>query len=130
MMDRIVKVVNDNLNNEINWGHINIGKNEKALFLKFHPTLTSHMRRSVDAMIKKLPPNTGVFFDGTIQLILAPNDTIEQKMGFAEAKACVAGQKLVKHQEQTLVLMGGYKDALQELAELKRQMCVPEVVTE
>ena len=127
MMDRIVKVVNDNLKSEINWGHISIGKNEKVLFLKFHPTLTSHMRRSVDAMIKKLPANTGVFFDGTIQLILAPNDTIEQKMGFAEAKACVAGQKLVKHQEQTLVLMAGWKDALQEMVELKRQLKQEEI---
>lgn len=129
MMDRIVKVVNDNLKSEINWGHISIGKNEKVLFLKFHPTLTSHMRRSVDAMIKKLPANTGVFFDGTIQLILAPNDTIEQKMGFAEAKACVVGQKLVKHQEQTMVLMAGWKDALQEMVELKRQLKQEEIPT-
>lgn len=127
MMDRITKVVNDDLKSEINRGHISIGKNEKALFLKFHPTLTNHMRRSVDAMIKKLPENTGVFFDGTIQLILAPNDTIEQKMGFAEAKACVVGQKLVKHQEQTMVLMAGWKDALQEMVELKRQLKQEEI---
>lgn len=130
MMDRITKVINDNLKSELNHGSIRLGKNEKAVFLKFQPALNSYIKRSVDAMIKKLPPNTGVFFDGTVQVIIAPTETIEQKMGFAEAKACVAGQKLVKHQEQTLVLMAGWKDALQEMVELKRQLPAQEVVTE
>ena len=129
-MDRIIKVINDNLKSELNHGSIRLGKNEKAVFLKFQPALNSYIKRSVDAMIKKLPPDTGVFFDGTVQVIIAPTATIEQRMGFAEAKACVAGQKLVKHQEQTLVLMAGWKDALQEMVELKRQLPAQEVVTE
>lgn len=121
-MKRIETIIQNNLKTELNWGTLLLGKNDKALYLKFGPHAGSNTKRSIDAMIKKLPPNTGIYYDEKIQIVFAPIETPEQKLSFAEAKACVVGQKMVKHQEQTLVLMAQYKDALQEMVEMKREV--------
>lgn len=121
MFDRINNIITSTLKQELAYRFLRLHKNEKALFLKFTEPQWVKVRKMVDLMIKKLPPNTGVFFDENIQVIIAPLDTIEHQMGFAEAKACVIGAKYLKHQEQTLVLATQWKAMMSEFAALKRQ---------
>ena len=131
MIEKISKIVYDNLKSEINWLSVRVGKTTSGvLFLKFSPSLTRNLRESVDAMIKKLPKNTAYFIDGTTQMLIAPVETPEQQIAFAEAKASVAAQKLVEHHKQTLILMEAYHNDLRDLVELKRKVKVetPEIV--
>lgn len=122
MIEKISRIVNNNLKSEINYSYITIGKsNNGVLFLKFPQSLTGMLRESLDAMIKKLPKNTAYFMDGKIQMLIAPVETLEQQIAFAETKASVAGQKLVEHHKQTLILMEAYHKELGEIVELKRK---------
>lgn len=117
----IEKKVWEFLKHELSWGGATLSKNSKGIYLTFkNPT---HMKGlSVKKLLHALR-GVGHFFDGDM-MVLAPIETDEQRLSFAEVKASLVGTRVLKHQEQTIKLLAEFRDSLQELKDLKVELGV------
>ncbi len=109
------------LKHELSWGGITLTKNSKAIYLTFKTP--SHKNGLAVKKLLNVLKNDGHFFDHDT-LVLAPIETNEQRLSFAEVKASLVGTRVLKHQEQTIKLLAEFRDSLQELKDLKVELGV------
>lgn len=116
---QIEKRVWEKLKHEMTFGGATLSKSEHAIHLTFRSEAS--LKSLAMKQLMHVIPKVGQFVDGN-KLVLAPIDTPEQRLKFAELKASIVGTRVVKHQEKMIELLASFKDSLQELKDLKVEM--------
>lgn len=116
----IEKFVWDQMKFEMTHGGSAISKTDHGIIITF--TVASHMKGlGVTRVLNGLEKRGLGHFVSDLRIVIAPNVTLDDKIHLAEIKTSLVGTKVLKHQEQMIVLLSGFKDALQELKDLKAQ---------
>ena len=119
--EKIEKFIWEHMKFELTHGGTNLSKTQHGVIITF--SVASHMKgMGVMRVLNGLEKRGLGHFVGDLRIVIGPNVTLQDKMHLAEIKASMVGTKVLKHQEQMIVLLAGFKDALQELNELKTQL--------
>ena len=119
-MNLINKHINKYLNSDINWKRIIVTKNEKAYYLQIKPGVINSI--NFQRFLKTLPKTVDYFIDKKERYVFGLVETNQNKLDFAEVKACSIGEYLLEKKKEVLALMDEFKDSLQELSEAKKVM--------
>ena len=115
---KIEKFIWEHMKFELTHGGTVLSKTQHGIIITF--SVASHMKgMGVMRVLNGLEKRGLGHFVCDLRIVIAPNVSIEDKINLAEIKASLVGTKVLKHQEQTIVLLASFKDALQELKDLK-----------
>ena len=118
---KIEKFIWEHMKFELTHGGTVLSKTQHGIIITF--SVASHMKgMGVSRMLNGLDKRGLGHVVSDLSIVIGPNVTLEDKINLAEIKTSLVGTKVLRHQEQTIVLLSSFKEALQELKDLKAEL--------